>query len=394
MWGIRTDLLAGAAFCALFSAPAAAFGLDTINPLSANFSGLSVTLGGQASAAGFSADQPSATGLDQSGASGAATATLNVERDYDSGLSLSLKSAFEVYHDRLSGDNYGSDLVQKVYGVAQTGLGRVEVGMTDGAAYALAVTGPVVDDATTLDNPNVTFFRDPTSGQAFINIFSLNSAVESSLNYAKISYYSPRLFGIQLGASFTPSEGKDVVPFLNSGPHVADRQENIWEGALSYSDSFGPYSLGFYGGLSVGHDGAKTLGHAGLTDWGLGTEIDYNINDDVKLALGGAYRHANSDAFDINAALAQGQTNSAHLSTTLSVGPWIAGVEYGDGTAEGSPKLGVRGYEASVGYVVNANLQATVGWQRLDYSRDAGTFYNGAPAIRMDAAFLHLKLHV
>ena len=167
MWGIRTDLLAGAAFCALFSAPAAAFGLDTINPLSANFSGLSVTLGGQASAAGFSADQPSATGLDQSGASGAATATLNVERDYDSGLSLSLKSAFEVYHDRLSGDNYGSDLVQKVYGVAQTGLGRVEVGMTDGAAYALAVTGPVVDDATTLDNPNVTFFRDPTSGATF-----------------------------------------------------------------------------------------------------------------------------------------------------------------------------------------------------------------------------------
>jgi len=343
----------------------------------------------------LSADQPAA-GIDETTASGAATLTAALQRDYDSGLTLALKGAFEVYHDRLSGDNYGDDFVQKVYAAAQTGLGRVEVGMTDGAAYALAVTGPVVDDETTLDNANATFFRDPSTGRAFVNVFALNSAVESSLNYAKISYYTPRLFGVQLAASYTPSEGKDVIPFLSSGPHAPNRQESIWEAAVSYSGYIGPVSLGVYGGAAFAHaDGAaKTAGHEGLTEWSLGSEIDYNLNDDVKLAIGGAYRRSNAYAFDINDVLADGETSSAHLSATVSYGPWIAGGEYGEGTAEGTPKLGVRGVSASVGYVFNANLQATLGWQQLRYNRDSGAFYNGEPRIRMDAVFLHLRLHV
>ena len=393
---MRAFLLAGIAVLA--AAPAAASGLGdwSLNPWTVNLSNVSLTVGGRAQGTVFTADQPAAAGIDQTSASGAATLTTVLQRDYDSGLTLALKDAFEVYHDRLSGDNYGDDFVQKVYAVAQTGLGRVEIGMTDGAAYALAVVGPVVDDETTLDNANATFFRDPSTGRAFVNIFALGSAAEASLNYAKISYYTPRLFGVQLAASYTPSEGKDVIPFLSSGPRVANRQESIWEAAVSYSGDFGPVSLGLYGGIALAHAdaGAKTTGHEGLTEWSLGSEIDYNLDDDIKLAVGGGYRRSNAYAFDINNVLANGETSSAHLSATVSSGPWIVGGEYGDGTAEGAPKLGVRGVSASVGYIFNANLQATLGWQELRYSRDAGTFYNGAPRIRMDAAFLHLRLHI
>ena len=245
---MKAFLLTGAAVAAMIATPALA-GLDdwTLSPWTTNFSNISLTVGGRAQGTAFTANQPAAAGLDRTSASGAAMLTTTLERDYDSGLTLALKGAFEVYHDRLSGDNYGDDFVEKVYGVAQTGLGRVEIGMTDGAAYALAVTGPVVDDETTLDNANATFFRDPSTGRAFVQIFALNSAVESSLNYAKLSYYTPRLFGLQLAASYTPSEGKDVLPFLSHGPQVSNRQKSIWEGAVSYSDNFGPVSLGGYG---------------------------------------------------------------------------------------------------------------------------------------------------
>jgi hypothetical protein len=394
---MKAFLLAGVAVAAMNATPALAGPGDwAIGPWTTNLANVSLTVGGRAQGTVLSADQPAAAGIDQTTASGAATLTASVQRDYDSGLTLALKGAFEIYHDRLSGDNYGDDFVQKVYAVAETGLGRVEIGMTDGAAYALAVTGPVVDDQTTLDNATATFFRDPSTGRAFINVFALSSAVESSLNYAKLSYYTPRLFGVQLAASYTPSEGKDVIPFLSDGPHVANRQESIWEAAVSYSDTFGPVSLGVYGGVMFAHaDGAtKTADHEGLTEWGLGSEIDYNLNDDVKLAVGGAYRRSNAYAFEINDVLADGGTSSAHLSATVSTGPWIVGGEYGDGTADGTPKLGVRGVSTSIGYVFNANLQATLGWQQLRYSRNSGTFYNGAPRIRMDAAFLHLRLHV
>ncbi|HVU21700.1 MAG TPA: hypothetical protein VHE09_13295 [Rhizomicrobium sp.] len=358
---------------------------------------LQLKLRGSVNGSAYWADQPDAANLDQSGVTGAATFAANLERDYDSGLQISLRSVFEVYHDRLSIDNYGGDFVEKVYGVVQTGLGRVEIGNTDGAAFVLANTGPVVEGDISIDNTNASFFKDPSTGQAFINVFALNSATEASLNYAKISYYSPRLFGLQIGASFTPSEGKDVLPFLNSGHDIPNRQTNIWEAAVSYTDTFGPVSLSFSGGVSGGHNDNRTPGHAGLTDWSLGSEVDYSINDDWKVAFGGAYRQSNAYTFGLNDVLASGQTTSSHLSATLSNGSWIVGGELGSGTADGrlgDPTIGVRGASATVGYVLNSNMQLNVGWERFHYTRDTGTFYNGAPRINMDAMFLHLQFQV
>ncbi len=391
---MKAVLLASAA--ALFVVPAAA-GDWTVDPWTADFSHYSVSVGGKAHGTLFSPDLPSVPGFDQQWASGLADLTLRVQRDYDSGLSLSLKAGFEVARDKLSYDNYGGDLVQKVYAVMQTGLGRVEVGMMDGAAYALSVTGPVVDDATSLDNANANFFLDPSTRRNFTEVFALNSAVESSLNYAKISYYTPRLFGIQIGMSFTPSEGKEVIPFLNNGPQVANRQKSIWEGAVNYSNTFGRLSVGATIAASVGHGDRKTPGHAGLTEWGTGVQLDYDLNDDMKLSVGGAWRRSNTYAFDINDALATGVTESTHLSTTLTWGSWIVGGELGSGTADGgllAPVIGVFGTQASLGYVINTNLQATFGWQELRYSRNAGVFYDGSQRIRMDAVFFHLNLHV
>jgi len=397
---MRNFLLAATACVALFvSLPANAADWSdwSVSPFTGQLGDIDYSLGGQVQGSVFVANQPSAPGLDKSGVTGAASINARLQRDYDSGLSLALKGTFEIYHDHLSGDNYGSDFVQKVYGTVQTGLGHVDVGMADGVAYSMAITGPVVNPEVTIDNSNATFFRDPSTGTAFTNIFALNSAVESSLNYAKISYYTPRLFGVQLGASFTPSEGKDVIPFLNVGPHVPDRQSNMWEMAVNYSDNFGAVTMGVYGGLTVGHDAAKTPGHKGLTDWALGTELDWDVNDDVKLSVGGAYRKADTYAFNINNAFASGDTTSLHLSTTVTYGSWIAGAEFGNGDAAGflgAPTLHDHAYLIDVAYVVNTNLQLTAGWEKLNYSRNVGLFYNGAPRIEMDAEFLHAVLNI
>ncbi len=393
------SLAAAACVASLASLQAAAADWSdwSISPYTGEVGSVDYSLGGQVQGSVFDANQPSAPSLDKWGATGAASVNARLQRDYDSGLSLALKGTFEIYHDHLSGDNYGSDLVQKVYGSVQTGLGHIDVGMTDGAAYALSITGPVVNPEVTIDNSNATFFRDPSTGAAFTNVFALNSAVESSLNYAKISYYTPRLFGLQIAASFTPSEGKDVIPFLNTGPHVADRQTNMWEAAVNYSDNFGPVTLGVYGGLTVAHDDAKTFGHKGLTDWAVGTEIDWNVNDDVKWSAGGAYRKADTYAFNINNALNSGSTTSLHFSSTVTYGSWIAGGEFGEGNTDGllgAPTLHNQAYLFDVAYAVNTNLQLTAGWEKLNYSRNIGLFYNGAPHIAMDAQFLHAVLNI
>jgi len=381
----------------LVSLPVRAASWDdwSISPLSGSIGNLNYSVGGQAYGSAFWADQPRASGLDQSNVTGAASLNARLERDYDSGLSLALKGTFEIYHDRLSGDNYGSDFVQKVYGSMQTGLGRVDIGNSDGAAYALSITGPTVNEEVTIDNSNADFFRDPITRRNFTDTFALNSAVESSLNYAKISYFSPRLFGVQLAGSFTPSQGKDVLPFLNPGPHVANRQTDMWEAAINYSNTFGQLTFGLYGGFIFGHNAAKTAGHKGLTDWGVGSELDWSVNDDVKWSFGGAYRETNTYVFNIDNS--GSNTQSLHLSTTITYGSWSAGVEFGNGHSDGlldAPTLGTHALLVDAAYAVNSNLQLSAGWEKLNYSRNAGIFYNGAPVIGMDAGFLHAVLNI
>jgi hypothetical protein len=387
---MRTSLFVTAALVAV---PACA----GVSPLSVDLDPVTLTLGGNAYGAVFAPDLPKAAGAEQRWTSGAADVSLKLSRDYDSGLSLALKSTFEVARDRLSHDNYGGNLVAKVYGSAQTGLGTVEIGMTDGAAYSLAVVGPVVDDITALENSNTSFYIDPSTGRAFTEKFSISSGVTASLNYAKISYYTPRIMGLKLGVSYTPAENREVLPFLNNGPHTPNRQKSIWDVALSYSENFEALTVNLYGALSTAHGDGKAPGDASLTEWGLGSEFDYQIDDDWKFAIGGAYRHANTFAFNIYDARTSGGTESTHLSSTLSYGDWTLGGEYGRGTADGGtlgPVIGIKGWQGAVGYSFDTNWQVTAGWQALRYDAKGDLFYDGTRQIDMSAAFLHLKFKV
>lgn len=354
-------------------------------------------LGGSAYGAAFANDQPGFPGLATNGATGALRFVPRLVRNYDSGLVIGFHATVLAYRDRLTNDRYGGTAFEKAYGSLQSGLGTVEIGDTDGAANRLAITGPKVSDKASLDDPEITFFRDPVSGHAFDETFTVRADAGASSNFAKLSYLSPRLFGAQVAVSFAPSEGRNIIPLVSSGRHVPDRQKNLWEIAANYTDYFGPVTLSAYGGVSAGHDGAKTPGHEGLTDWALGTEADYNVNDDLKLSLGGAYRESNAYAFNLNSVFAHGTTRGLHGSAMATYGSFVGGFELINGTADGtlgSPTLGVHGYQASLAYVLNSNLQLTGGWQQLDYARDAGVFYNGAPKIGMNAGYLLLDFHV
>lgn len=392
---MRTSLFVTAAFLA---APAYA----DVSPLTVDLDPVTVTVTGEARGAVFGPDLPKAAGAAQHWTSGEAVLGLGAERIYDSGLTLGLKTSFEVLRDRLSSDNYGGNFVQKVYGVAQTGLGRFEIGMADGAAYALSVTGPVVDEAIEIDNPNTSFYIDPSTGRPFSEVFNIESEVESSLNYAKLSYFTPRLFGLQLAVSYTPSEGREVIPFLSNGPHGDNRQKSIWETAVSYTESFEDFSLKSYGALAVGHGDGKDKEDAGLTDWGFGAEIDVPLGEELKWAFGGGYRRANTVGFEIYEARKHGNTESAHLSSTLTWDALSFGVEYGRGTEDGglkdsgkaAPIIGVKAWQVDAGYQLTSNILATAGWQQMRYDRNIGSFYDGSSRIAMNAVFFHLKFKV
>ncbi|HUO02065.1 MAG TPA: hypothetical protein VMU31_04745 [Rhizomicrobium sp.] len=385
---------AGGAALSLFLAGTPAFAQDsslTLDPYQTDLGEAQLSLGGVAGGSVFDGNLKG-----QPAASGVVKAMPRLYRDYDSGLVLGLDATLAA-SDPLSRGRYDGDFFEKLYGEARTGLGRVEIGLTDGGAYDVAVTGPKVDAQVSLDNPQTTFFRDPSSHHAVSDVFTLRTEVGASSNYAKIAYVSPALFGAQLALSFTPSQSRDVVPFLHQGPDVPDRQSDMWEAGLRYSDDFGPVTLTGYGGVTEGEGERKLPGQEGVSDLGAGLRADYAVNDDWMLSLGGSYRQSNAYAFDITHSEQAGTTHATFVSAGATYGQWVAGLEYGNGnagSAAGLPQLGLNGYQASLGYVLNRNWQITGGWQRLDYARSVGLFFNGATHLNMDAAFLHLSLHV
>src|SRR5205814_7285594 len=247
--------------------------------------------------------------------------------------------------DPLSRGRYDGDVIERLAGSVGTGLGTVSVGITDGAGYGVAVTGPKVDAGVSLEDARTSFFRDPNTKRAVTEMFALRTEVGASSNYAKIVYTSPSLFGAQLALSFTPSEGKQL-PFLNAGPHVPGRQVEFWEAALRYETELGPASLSGYGAVSESRAEHKRPGQEGTSDLGTGLKADYPLDDETSLSLGGAYRQSNAYGFHINQTWQAGTTRIGHVSGAVRHGDWSAGLEYGTGVADAVaalPRLGLNG---------------------------------------------------
>ena len=298
-----------------------------------------------------------------------------------------------VYHDNLSGDNYGNKPIERFYLLAQTGFGRVELGENDGAPYSMGVSGPTVDDHLTLENPDTSLFRDPTTGVDFSAFLKQVTPLNTSSNYAKISYFTPRLFGVQLGASFTPSPVQEPLPGLGNPPNVGGRQGDITEVAASYTDNISDVAVEASVAYAEGSLVDTAPGFSGLYDWSFGGALIYKISD-VKITFGGGYRLSNAYTFDIAQVYAGGETSRAHVGINLESGAWHLGGEYSTTTANGPVDYAMTAYEAGLGYKLNDNLYATLGWEWYDYARNSGAFYNGAKTIAMNAGFLTIGFNL
>lgn len=370
--------------------PMAAGALEgpALEPPSFGVGDAELTLNARAEGALFMPDQP---GRDGTAASGAVFLSPRLQRDYDSGLVLGV-SATLAASDALSQGRYDGRTLEKLFGEIRTGLGRVEIGLTDGAGYDMAVRGPSADPAVGLNDPRTSFFRDPASGRALSDSFALRTPVGATSDYAKIAYVSPALFGAQLALSFTPSEGRQL-PFLDPGPDVPGRQADIWELGLRYSDDVGPVTLSAYAAAAEGRAEHKLPGQEGVSDLGAGLRADYPLNEDVTLSLGGAWRQSNAHAFDVNQAWQAGTTRGVAASGAVTDGDFTVSFEYGNGVADAVtalPRRTLNGLEAAMAYRVSPGLSASWGWQHMTYGRGTGTFFNGAPRLSLDAVFLHL----
>jgi hypothetical protein len=231
-------------------------------------------------------------------------------------------------------------------------------------------TSPWFVPGNGVDSPNI-YNAVTTAGFVRASTFSL---LATDAN--KVSYFTPRLAGFQLGLSYTPDVTSTNVRANGLGlvaKNLATASE-VFEAAVNYSGSFGGVDLGLDGFYTTG---SVVTASTDPTEYGVGGNLGY-----AGFTLGGAWYKAD----DMLGAVIGANTDTEVWTAGLSyaTGPWTVGVAYLDGegtlaggsTNENSTWQVGGGYSLGSGVDLGLDLQATtskVGATGVEYdSNSAG----------------------
>lgn len=273
------------------------------------------------------------------------------------GVDAKLMLGSDFSNIALFANNSGGATFRQLYAYLEGGFGRFEIGGTDGAAYKMHYTSPWFVPGNGVDSPNI--YNAATSvvpGFVRASTFSL-MATDSN----KVSYFTPRLAGFQLGVSYTPDAGA-VIGGRNVRANgygilatTAMSISQVFEVAANYSGSIA--------GVDVGVDGSYTQGNSSAantnpTEYSFGANLGYE-----GFTLGGAYYKSDDVAGNFGAASGAGsKVWTAGLS--YATGPWTVGVAYlnadneltGSSNSNSSWQVG-GGYSLGSGVDVGLDLQ-------------------------------------
>ncbi len=212
----------------------------------------------------------------------------------------------------------------EAYAFLEGGFGRLEIGATDGAAFKSHYSSPWFVPGNGVDSPNI--YNMNNGGASFSSSTSTFSLLAEDSN--KISYFTPRLAGFQLGASFTPDAGVNDPVANGFGLSATNSAtEDVVEIALNYA--------GELGGVSVGADVYYVTGESAAAaptddpeEMGIGASLGWG-----GFTLGGAYKQSENIApttqgNTIAGILTGAETDAWTIGLAYGTGPWTVGAAY------------------------------------------------------------------
>ena len=236
------------------------------------------------------------------------------ETTLDNGLVVGFQAQLEAITQ--------GDQMDETYLYFSGSWGRLVMGSENSAPYLMAYAAPYA--GLGVNSPNFFMFSPNTSNYARTSGY-LNLASDAN----KITYFTPRFGGFQLGVSYTPNTdavgGNRQTFGLNTDEDVGDYNHVIGAG-VNFVESFNSFDIALYAGAewanleadSAGgtyddfesYQGGINLGFAGFT---VGGSVHYN-----NAGLGGGGADADVWFWDVGA--------------TYGTGPWTVGLTYSDST--------------------------------------------------------------
>ncbi|MCG8493965.1 MAG: porin [Sneathiellales bacterium] len=216
----------------------------------------------------------------------------------DNGLTFGVNIQLEA---RATGDQ-----VDETYMFVEGAFGRVNVGSENSAAYLMHFASPEPVIAWGLNDPNAEAggFTTPSTAPTEVS------------DSDKITYFTPRFSGFQVGASFTPDGDEETGTGASPSNPISD------EGAEDEAYSISANYVNTFNGISVkgslGYDIITSTSSDDIEELSAGLQLGYG-----GFKVGGAYKLTENEG-DVD----NQERHDWNLGINYGQGPWNIGVQY------------------------------------------------------------------
>ncbi len=269
---------------------------------------------------------------------------IEAEGAADNGINYSAKVELETDADGDGGDVNSDETRLAFWG----GFGRVELGREDGAADNMFIggedfqagTGGIDGDG---DNLNINLVND--SGDA-----------------AKVTYFTPRVGGFQLGASFTPDTGDAE----DDSDDDAGNIEEHWELGANFTTAAGGADITLTAVASIGD---AEVGDDDLEDYGIGGGVEFG---GLGVGVGYAFRE------DL------GEGNGLTIGAKYGFGPANVSAGYSYDDPDGGDESNVVTFSGDYGVFPGVTLKGDLSFNDEDSGAGGDSTTAGVVAIQLD----------
>jgi hypothetical protein len=247
-----------------------------------------------------------------------------------------------------------ADQIDETYVYADGSFGRFIIGSEDPASDLMFYGAPAAIDGIGLASPDDVFSTLGNSVATPTVISNISGDSE------KITYFTPRMSGFQLGLSYTPENYQEAIaPCTGTyaggqSTNNAGQQSEVIEVGANYLRRIGGVEMALYAGLARGDLEVAAAVAEDQDQWGLGVEFVYR-----GFTLGADYREddqatsgANTDRTDYS------------IGITYGAGTWRFGAAYAHGETGEGAGLGedkTDGYQFGLAYDLGPGIVLTGG---------------------------------
>jgi len=214
----------------------------------------------------------------------------------------------------LKNDDDASISTDKASIYAGGSWGRIELGDHQGAANELFIYAPVVGNGQ-IDS---SWYDFAGPGLPTDDLLAPADTSDST----KISYVTPRLWGIQAGVSYVPQaadEAQSVVAFKSFNPDVSENAyQDLVEAGINYQREFAGVSL-LLAGAYVHGDAKQGSPVRDFDAWGVGTQIGWE-----GFKIGGAYNDNGNSQIET----AERKVKSWNVGIAYQADDWGVATQY------------------------------------------------------------------